>query len=239
MKKAILISSLLLCAAFVFAQEGVGAPQPERIGVEAAQQQLKEVSVDRFERDGYWFSTMSTDDGYTQARLFEGNAPDKTAIPDEEGQEIPDRYVLGTKVSFLRRGRNTFTITPTHPIPIEGVTKTISVRVAGRNFNHVLKVMVEDIFGKRYDLYMDKLNFTGWKLLTVAVPPAAADGKNGIIQKNNHFNDRTGIKIVGFKVECDPEDAYGTYYIYLDDLRAVTDLFAESTRDPSDIVDTW
>ncbi|MDR0706482.1 MAG: flagellar filament protein FlaA, partial [Treponema sp.] len=32
---------------------------------------------------------------------------------------------------------------------------------------------------------------------------------------------------------------YGTYYLYLDDLRAVTDLFLEDNRDSDDIADGW
>jgi hypothetical protein len=48
-----------------------------------------------------------------------------------------------------------------------------------------------------------------------------------------------GIKIDGFKIECDPEETFGTYYIYLDGLRATTDLFAEETRDVDDMADTW
>jgi hypothetical protein len=34
-------------------------------------------------------------------------------------------------------------------------------------------------------------------------------------------------------------EAQGAYYIYLDDLRAVTDLFAENNRDPDDMSDGW
>jgi hypothetical protein len=48
-----------------------------------------------------------------------------------------------------------------------------------------------------------------------------------------------GIKITGFRVNVDPWEAYGSYYVYLDDVRAVTDLFAEDNRDPDDMLDTW
>jgi hypothetical protein len=47
------------------------------------------------------------------------------------------------------------------------------------------------------------------------------------------------LKVLGFKVECDPVETFGSYYIYFDDLRAVTDLFAEDSRDPDDMVDFW
>jgi hypothetical protein len=34
-------------------------------------------------------------------------------------------------------------------------------------------------------------------------------------------------------------EAFGSYYIYLDDVRAITDLYAEESRDPDDMVDSW
>jgi hypothetical protein len=48
-----------------------------------------------------------------------------------------------------------------------------------------------------------------------------------------------GIKILGFRVDVDPMQARGSYYIYFDDLRAVVDLFAEDNRDPDDMPDGW
>ena len=241
MKRYIILVLFIAIGAVVFAQnqQELGTPNAEYIGIDAAQQQLKEVSIDKFEYDGYWRSFMSTDEGYTTSRLFDGSPLGKESIPDEEGMDIPDRYVLGTRVDFLRRGYSSFTIAPLRPIPIEGITKTISVWVVGRNFNHELNILIEDFFGRRYELYMGKLNFQGWKLLTVAVPPQAEDGRNGIVQRNYHYNNQMGIKIVGFRIDVDPMEAIGSYYIYFDDLRAVTDLFAENNRDPDDMVDSW
>ena len=48
-----------------------------------------------------------------------------------------------------------------------------------------------------------------------------------------------GLKIVGFRVECDPEEAYGHYYIYFDDLRVVSDLYEVDMRDKDDMFDNW
>jgi hypothetical protein len=241
MKRFVCISLLLLLAGFVFAQQDseVGEPNPEQIGIDAAQQQLKEVSIDKFENDGYWRVSMSPDEGFIAARLFEVSPLNKEPIPEEEGLEIPDDYVLGGRVDFIRRGHNSFTFYPLRPIPIEGITKTISVWVAGRNFNHELKIMIQDFFGRDYELFVGKLNFQGWKKLTVAIPPQPLDGNSGIVQRNYHYNNHMGITITGFKVLCDPMEAFGNYYIYFDDLRAVTDLFAENDRDADDMVDTW
>jgi hypothetical protein len=241
MKRYITAILLIALGGVVFAQqeEEIGAIDPGRIGIDSAQQKLKEVSVDKFEHDGFWRSHISPDDGYITSRLFEGGPAEKQAIPEEEGLDIPDNYVLGSRVDFLHRGYSSFTIYPVRPIPIEGITKTISVWVVGRNFNHELYILLQDYFGRYYELYVDKLNFQGWKKLTVAVPPQADDGVHGIVQRNYHYNNQMGLKIVGFRIDVDPLEALGSYYIYFDDLRAVTDLFAEDDRDADDMADFW
>jgi len=147
--------------------------------------------------------------------------------------------VLGVRVDFIRRGTNSITVYPQRPIPIEGITKTVSVWVAGRNFNHSLNLLLEDSLGRHFELYIGKLNFQGWKKLTVAIPPQAPDGIHGIVQRNYHYVHLMGIRIIGFRIDCDMMEAYGSYYIYFDDLRAVTDLFAEDLKDADDMNDMW
>jgi hypothetical protein len=241
MKRLLIIIMVFSAATAAFAQRAyeVGAPNAESLGLDAAQQYLKEVSVEKFERDGFWRSMMSPDDGYTSTRLFNGAPAGKVVLPEEEGLNIQDKYVLGTRIDFIHRGYTSFTLYPIRPIPIEGITKTVSVWVAGRNYNHELYLLLDDFFGRPFELYMGKLNFQGWKKLTVAIPPQAEDGFNGIVQRNYHYNNNLGIKITGLRVNIDPWEAYGSYYVYFDDLRAVTDLFAENNRDADDMPDAW
>lgn len=215
------------------------AANPAMIGKDSAEQKLKEVSIDKFESEGTWTAAMSADEGVIKGRLFDGSPASKKAIPDEAEMKIPDEMVYGVKVDFFRRGYNTFTITAVKPLPVEGIAKTVSVWVVGRNYNHTMKLILEDYWGKQFELYMGKLNHSGWKLMTVAIPPQNPDGKSGIIQKDYHYSTRMGLKIVGFKVECDPQDAYGSYFIYLDDLRVVSDLYEMSARDVDDMYDNW
>ncbi|MDR0290101.1 MAG: flagellar filament outer layer protein FlaA [Treponema sp.] len=238
MKRFIFAFYLVVAAGMIFAQQEVGEADPYMIGLDSAQQMLKEVSVDKFELDGFWSSRMSSDDGYTTSRLFSGAPAAKEPIPDEEGMDIPDEYVLGTRVDYLRRGYHSFFIRAARPIPIEGITKTVSVWVVGRNFNHEMSLLIQDFFGRNYEIYMGRLNFQGWKKLTVAIPPQTGS-VNGVTQRSYHFNNQMGIRIVGFRIDCDPMETLGSYYLYLDDLRAVTDLFAENDRDADDMSDGW
>jgi len=246
MRKFLIITLIMCIGGFAFAQQAqqtqqnVGAVEPGKLGIDAGQQLIKEVSVDRFEHDGFWRAKISHDDGFPTCRLFVGSPAGKQKIPDEENLSIPDQYVLGTRIDFLRRSYSQFFIYPARPIPIEGITKTISLWVSGRNFNHELFILIQDFFGNNYEFSFGKLNFIGWQKLTVTIPPAPEnEGQPGVIQRSFHYHGNYGIKITGFRVNCDPMEAKGSYYIYFDDLRAVTDLFTENHRDPDDMVDGW
>lgn len=230
------VLTLTATAGLMFAQESLATPDPTVIGNDSARQALKEVSVDKFEIEGSWNAFISPDNGVSSARLFEGSPAAKEPIQGEE--DIPDTRVLGVKIEFFHRGLNSFFIRSTRPIPIEGVTKTISLWVAGRNMDHSLFVLVQDYYGNNFELYVGSLGFSGWKKMQVAVPPTP-DGEHGIIQQSAYDGVRPGLRIIGFRVDCNPMLARGTYYLYLDDLRAVTDLYDVENRDEDDMHDDW
>lgn len=240
MKKA-LISALALIIAFgAFAQNNSVADNQnaETVGNDSGLQALREVSLDKFEREGSWTVRMSSDFGVISSRLFEGNPSMKEPLEEDEGNEDADTQVLGVKVEFFKRGVNSFYILSQRPIPVEGVTKTISLWVCGRNMDHDMYVLIEDYFGRSYELYMGSLGFTGWKKLT-AVVPASPDGERGIVQHSAYYGERPGVRVTGFRIDCNPVLARGSYYMYIDDLRCVTDLYDLEHRDEDDMSDNW
>lgn len=233
-----LLVGLFLVASFgslaAQAADNVGEPDPADIGVDTAQQKLKEVSVSKFEDAGFWSVGMSKDEGLVTLRRLPGKPIDKEPIPDEveAGIEESDDNVLGIKVEYFKRGHSQFVLKPVRPMPVEGITKTVSMWVVGRNSPHMLTLLLSDHFGNYAEVTMGKLNFTGWKKLTVAIPTS-------IVQRDYHYNNKMGLKIEGFRIDCDPKETYGSYYIYFDGLRATTDLFAEEHRDVDDMADNW
>lgn len=237
MKKlvTILVISCLFGAAFA-QNSSLSAPDPTTVGNDSARQSLREVSVDLFEREGSWNASISPDNGIISTRLFTGSPLGKQ--PLEENADVEDSKVLGVKAEFFRRGINSFYITAARPLPVEGITKTVSVWVAGRNQPHDLYLLVQDYFGNNFELYMGNLAFSGWRKLTVAVPPSP-DGERGIVQQSFYFGDKPGLRIIGFRVDCDPIYARGAYYIYFDDLRVVTDLYDVENRNEDDMIDNW
>ncbi len=207
---------------------------PEALGVDTAQQNLQQISVSRFEDPGFWLSSIPADRGLVMHRRLAGGPADKEPLEGEEevDADATDENVIGVKANFYRRGDVSVSLRPTRPLAIPGIVKTLSMWVVGRNFNHQLSIVLEDYHGNVNVLPMGRLNFSGWKQLTVAIPPT-------LEQRNPHYNTETGIKVLGFVIDAAIDEAFGTYYVYFDDLRATTDLFAEVSRDPDDMVDNW
>lgn len=237
MKKLVALVSMLLCAGLMFAQtSSLSEPNPENVGRDSAMQALREISVDKFEREGSWNVHISADYGTIAGRLFQGSPAMKDPLEGDDPAD--DTQVYGVRVDFFRRGVNSFYITSGRPLPVEGTTKIISMWVCGRNQSHDMWVLVQDYFGHNFELYMGNLGFSGWKKLT-AVVPASPDGEHGIVQSSAYYGDKPGLKIIGFRVDCNPMQARGSYYMYLDDLRVVTDLYELENRDEDDMNDNW
>lgn len=240
MKKLLAISLVLAAVSgLLFAESSsIQDPNPELVGADSAMLSLREVSLDKFEREGSWTVHISPDDGTIAGRLFEGAPAMKEPLPEDEGKEGEDTQVLGVRVDFFRRGLDSFTIMSNRPIPVEGTVKTVSLWVCGRNQDHDMWVLLTDYFGRNYELYLGSLGFSGWKKLTCVVPPSP-DGEHGIVQSSPYYGDKPGFKIRGFRVDCNPMQARGSFYMYIDDLRAVTDLYDLENKDEDDMLDNW
>ncbi|MCA1754972.1 MAG: flagellar filament outer layer protein FlaA [Spirochaeta sp.] len=232
LRNTLFVVMILLVSGAVWAQQE--EVDPSQLGVDSAQQRLQEVSVTRFEDPAFWNVNMSLDTGVLTYRRLAGAPIDKEPIEAETelGIEEGDEYVLGVKAEFFRRGSSTIFVQASRPLAVPGIVKTLSVWVVGRNRQHRMSLVVEDYFGNRNILPFGTMNFSGWRQMTVAIPPT-------IVQQDSFYSDRSGLQVLGFLIELDQMQTYGQYYVYLDDLRAVTDLFSEEARDPDDMVDGW
>ena len=149
----------MLSVCVLFAQNSaLDEPNPETVGNDSAMASLREVSVDKFEREGSWNVRISSDDGCITARLFEGAPAMKEPLEEDKGKENEDTQVFGIKTEFFRRGVNSFYITSGRPLAIEGTVKTISLWVCGRNQSHDMYVLVQDYFGSNFELYLGNLD---------------------------------------------------------------------------------
>ena len=140
MKKLLTCCFVLAFASVLFAQtQTLSEPNPETVGADSAMMSLREVSVDKFEREGSWNVHMSPDNGVVAARLFKGAPAMKEPLAEDEGKEDLDTQVLGVRVDFFRRGVNSFNIMAGRPMPVEGTVKTVSMWVCGRNQSQVCR----------------------------------------------------------------------------------------------------
>ena len=90
MKKLVAFGLILAVAGVLFAQS-ITDPNPETVGADSAMLSLREVSVDKFEREGSWYVHISPDDGTIAARLFEGSPAMKEPLKEDEGKEDEPR----------------------------------------------------------------------------------------------------------------------------------------------------
>ncbi|MBN1524791.1 MAG: flagellar filament protein FlaA [Spirochaetales bacterium] len=244
MKKIILMTVLaVMTTVLCFAQseftDTVGEASAKDMGEEPLE--LAPITISDLEDAGFWNAQMAMDQGMVVVRNLPGNPKEKEEkdarrIAEERKIRNDDQwlgdYVLGAKITFFRRGANEIYLKTNKPIPMAGTTKIVRMWVVGRNYNHVLKVVLADFHGNRIELTVGKLNFSGWRQMSVAVPPS-------IIQNDLHISTKEGLQFLGLKIETDMDESYGTYYIYIDDISTETDLYSLKARDEDDMSDGW
>src|SRR4030043_890215 len=154
----------------------------------------------------------------------------KNEITDENGITHKNEFVLGIKTYFLDRGFDRVEAYPPNEYIIRGKAREIKFWALGRKFRHTLWVKLRDYKGQLHKLKVGRLDFWGWKEMSVIVPGWLPQSSSyAMLDKNLHF--------VSFVVESDMYEIPGTFYTYIDQFRIVTDL-SEFTGDER-IKDTW
>lgn len=211
-----------------------------------AQQQKKQQTglvedwMDDFEASEDWRALATCPIGETKIRKIPGkprpiddngnevNYPD--TITDENGITHENKYVLGVKTYFMDRGFDRVEVFPPNEYIVRGKAKEIKVWALGRKFRHTLSVKLRDYKGAIHKIKIGRLDFWGWREMSVIVPGWLPQSPGyALLDKNLHF--------VSFYVESDIYEVPGTFYFYLDNFRVITDL-SEFTGDTS-IRDNW
>lgn len=154
---------------------------------------------------------------------------------------------LGVRAAFTRRGYNYVELTPVEEdengelqpsgIQIPGTVDTIDVWVWGSNRDYYMDIQLRDFRGVVHTLRMGDLSFRGWGNLSIQVP-------GSIPQESLYTLQEQGLEIAKIVLWTRPQERVDEFYIYLDELKVVTDMFrerfdGEELADPDRIEELW
>ncbi len=200
------------------------------------------LTIEDFEEAEDWTARSTSPLGETKAMKMvqrgeiraaddENTRPEgNEALSVTNNPENPN-HILGVKTWFEDRGFDRVEIKPPHEFVIRGKARQFSVWVLGRKFRHKLSLKVRDYRGKIHTLDMGRLDFFGWRKLSVTIPGWLPQStRYSLLDKNLHF--------VSLFVTSDKHEVPGTFYFYVDGLKTMVDR-SELNYPGSEIKDNW
>ena len=117
-----------------------------------------------------------------------------------------------------------------------GVLKSLSVTVYGANFPNGLGVVVADQDGNQQTMFMDYLQFDGWRTLTWNNPNYISDVRNRELRKYPLYpKGAPYLKLIGIIVYRDAAQEGGDFVTYVHDIKVTYDkAIIETQRDIND-----
>ena len=249
-----LLALLLILATPVLAQQpaaGAGGAQAQPQGNQNANPNVVSapgnahfmlVTLDDFEESEDWIADATSPLGDTRTLKLvqrgEIRAVDDENSRPPEGEAKPigadpqnANHILGVKTWFEDRGFDRVEVMPPHEYAIKGKARQFSIWVLGRKFRHSMAIKLRDYRGKIHKLSLGRLDFFGWRKLTVTVPGWLPQStRYSLLDKNLHF--------VSLFVTSDVHEVPGTFYFYMDGLKVLVDR-SELTYPGSEIKDNW
>jgi len=150
---------------------------------------------------------------------------------------------LGLRGSFSRRGFNWIDIFPLNEegqataLPIPGQAQSISMWVWGSNLRYNLEAHFRDHTGRMHIIQMGDINHQGWRQMRAAVPARIpqervmtprvqlmdfnGDGNSGEFTSEL---DLVRLEFVKFRIETQPTERVGNFFVYFENFRVVTDM---------------
>lgn len=211
MKKIIFgcLSLLLCCSIGILYAQDEKSKEAQKVLEQEKQlsdQVYKEVTIEDFETTDYTDKNISL-------RVVKDEKAGITIRTDYPAPVPNSKRYLGVKV-FARSG-SVLTIIPAKPLIIDKYCKYINMWVYGKNFSGELSILIKDANGNIKRLVMGKLNFLGWRKLSVPIT-------NEIAQEDKYLAQKRNIEIV--KILYNPstlERLPAWNYFYIDDITAI------------------
>ncbi len=154
---------------------------------------------------------------------------------------------LGIRAGFNRIGYNYLEIIPAQEnedgelvartIPLPGTAQSIDMWVWGSNRDYYVDIQLRDHRGIVHTLRVGDINYRGWDNIFVDVP-------TWIPQQVSYVPQRRGLELVKIVLWTRPTERVNEFYVYLDELRVVTNLAedywdGEQLGDPEAVEQLW
>lgn len=189
------------------------------------------IMIDNFDQqpqDWSWHVTASrfVHEGYPRLQYFEG-APNSVKYLQDPSLNAK---VLGVEISYDRKGDNWFEIFPAkqdsngkyvpYDVPLQGKVDHIDTWVWGAGYGYNLDLLIRDADGRVHALPMTKLTYHGWRNIKTVIP-------GWLVQRSRLRGGSKTAYFVGFRVKTDPEAPVDIFTVYFDQLKYLTNVFAD------------
>ncbi len=184
-----------------------------------------------------WVVRTSKGSAASYPKIVMANAwpEDKYGVSPENAEELK---AFSINASFMHRGYNWIEIGPGRnvdgklemvPLQLTPEVRGISIWVWGSNYDFDLDVVVVDKEGIEHRLRMGKLNFMGWRNMTVLIPRRIA--------QQSIYPFRENLKLRSFIVTTNPHESAENFYIYFSDITTASVVHRYFDFDGSDLID--
>ncbi len=212
MKKSLLmaVAVVFACTIAASAQEAKGAKE-EKSAAEQKQEQKKQspvyvkIVLEDFETTQFPESSIVyKNTGYQKGGI---------AIRDQFPSPAKDsKKYLGIKI--LGKAGDVIQLTPPKKLVIDKYCQSISIWVYGKDLSGELSIMIKDSEGASHRLIMGRLNYQGWRELTVNLPKEIA-------QMDRYLSQKTELEITRIMYNPGNTGRLPVWnYLYIDDISA-------------------
>jgi hypothetical protein len=166
----------------------------------------KEMILEDFETTNFTEKNIEfKSSGYQQAKL---TIRDQLPSPSQNSKKY-----LGIKV--VGKLGDIYTIKPAKELVIDKYTKTISMWIYGKRFSGEVSVLIQDATGQNHRLIFGKLDFLGWRKLSVPITQK-------IKQEDSFLNQKRVIKLIQIQYRPANQSRLAEEQtFYIDDISAV------------------
>jgi len=244
--KSAVAALVFVLAGFIYAQQQQQQQQPQQKAQPKKEEPKKaesksalfDMMINDFEESEDWRAFSTTPIGTTKIKKVVQMGPieDKynpnNLTQEEKNQFVAGKnHVLGIKTFVNDRGFDRVEVKPPHENIIKGIGRQIDVWALGRKFRHTLYVKLRDYRGRLHKLRVGRLDYLGWRKLSVTVPGWLPQSPRfALLDKNLHF--------VSLFVQSDVKEIGGDFYFYVDNLSMKVDKTDEDY--PGSLIkDTW